>query len=114
MFGDLIDANSQPVSFGGNATLAADQGAAANPMESDAFIDEISSVAIKFILIGAGVCVVGSFQGFAFGWFVDKQVAKMRPLYYDALLHRDVGWFDTHDAASLPSVMGSDLDVYIE
>lgn len=115
MFGDLIDANAAPVAVGEsfNASAFAEY-ELENPLASDAFIEEVSSIAIKFILIGVGVAVVGSVQGFAFSWFADRQVAKMRPLYFDALLHRDVGWFDTHDAASLPTVMGSNLDEYAE
>jgi ABC-type multidrug transport system fused ATPase/permease subunit len=114
MFGDLIDATSQPVAFSGvysNVTAAA---AAAPGLGTDAFLDEIGSVALKFIGIGGAVLVAGSFQGFAFGYFVAKQLAKIRPLYYDALLHRDVGWFDTHDAAALPSTMDANLDEYVE
>ncbi|CAE8617753.1 unnamed protein product, partial [Polarella glacialis] len=78
------------------------------------FFDNISTIAIKFMLIGVGVTVVGSVQGFCFPWFVDAQMKKMRPLYFHTMLYRDVGWFDTHDVGSLPSEIAQDLEVYAD
>jgi ATP-binding cassette, subfamily B (MDR/TAP), member 1 len=114
MFGQLIDALSIPplppnvavLIAAGNFTISAPSG--------DKFFGNVQDVAINFILIGIGVMVVASIQGFCFPWFVERQLQKMRPLYFDACLHRDVGWFDTHDVGALPAELGQDLDTYAD
>ncbi|CAE8612278.1 unnamed protein product [Polarella glacialis] len=119
MFGDLIDAAAaEPLQVRlGSATLTVNNAtvvAADTLVDMDSFFENITTVAVKFLLIGVGVTVVGSVQGFCFPWFVDAQMKKMRPLYFDAMLYRDVGYFDTHDVGSLPVEIGQDLEVYAD
>eukprot|EP00931_Biecheleriopsis_adriatica_P061606 TRINITY_DN3704_c0_g1_i2.p1 TRINITY_DN3704_c0_g1~~TRINITY_DN3704_c0_g1_i2.p1 ORF type:complete len:1295 (-),score=340.44 TRINITY_DN3704_c0_g1_i2:505-4389(-) len=118
MFGELIDslaaAPSEQEMAVMMATLTAEELAAMADAANDMFLDNVGEVALKFIWIGLAVWGAGSIQGACFPWFVDSQLAKMRPLYFDAALHRDIGWFDTHSPGSLPGEMGADLDVYGE
>lgn len=111
MFGELIDALAIPPNA--NVTMMTPAPDGSFPV-SDEFLDNISGIAIKFVLIGCAVVVVGSIQGFAFPWFAYRQTKKMKPIYFDAILHREVGWYDTHDIGSLAGEIGEDLDIYAE
>lgn len=83
-------------------------------MAKEAMMTRVGEIALQFIAIGGGVLVAAAMQGFGFSWFTAHQVAKMRPLYLDAMLHRDVGWFDTHSVGALPGEMASDLEQFQE
>lgn len=115
MFGDLIDGMGSTMftapPTGSFANMTMEEYAA---LQADGMMTQVSDIAVKFILIGAGVLVAATMQGFGFSWFAAHQVAKMRPLYLDAMLHRDVGWFDTHSAGALPGEMASDLEAFAE
>eukprot|EP00928_Gymnodinium_smaydae_P033185 TRINITY_DN23836_c0_g1_i1.p1 TRINITY_DN23836_c0_g1~~TRINITY_DN23836_c0_g1_i1.p1 ORF type:complete len:1336 (+),score=227.56 TRINITY_DN23836_c0_g1_i1:98-4009(+) len=114
MFGDLIDATQAPVSPEMIANMSPAQMAALQEAFQNEFIDNIARIALKFTAIGAGVLVLASLQGFCFPQFVDLQMQKMRPLYFDAAIHRDVGWFDTHDAGALAAEMNDDLALFAD
>lgn len=118
MFGELIDALSGGVPEGldHSAFNMSDSNlqVAMQAAQNDMLYDNVGNVALKFVFIGFGVWIAASIQGTCFPWFADSQLAKMRPLYFDATLHRDVGWFDTHNAGSLPAEMGQELDTYAD
>jgi ATP-binding cassette subfamily B (MDR/TAP) protein 1 len=121
MFGELIDALGNPPDAGFDPAdtqlTAAEMEAKMREAEAkaqDAFIENVGEVAVKFMYIGVIVFFVGTIQGGVFPWFAERMVAKMRPLYFEALLYRDVGWFDTHDAGALPAEMESDLTIYTD
>eukprot|EP00930_Biecheleria_cincta_P069207 TRINITY_DN56980_c0_g1_i1.p1 TRINITY_DN56980_c0_g1~~TRINITY_DN56980_c0_g1_i1.p1 ORF type:complete len:1319 (+),score=303.48 TRINITY_DN56980_c0_g1_i1:81-4037(+) len=118
MFGDLIDALSSgglPEGPGLSAFNQTDNlQVAIEATNNDILFNNVSKTALKFVLVGFGAWIAAGLQGTCFPWFVDSQLAKMRPLYFDATLHRDVGWFDTHNAGSLPAEMGADLDTYAD
>lgn len=77
-------------------------------------MDTMKGVAGEAALFGIIICVSGVLQGFAFSYFVDLQQQKMRPLYLDVALHRDVSWFDTHNAAAMAMEMADEIDKYGE
>ncbi|CAE7377871.1 PGY2 [Symbiodinium natans] len=122
MFGDLIDGlgatmfTNFDMAAMSNMT-AAEQTAAIEALTAEAqavMLQNVGETAINFILIGCGVCVAASLQGWGFAYFADSQVKKMRPLYFDLMLHRDVGWFDTHSPGALPGEMMADLEALHE
>ena len=122
MFGDLIDGlgSTMFVEFDTTSFMnmsAADQASMMEQMSQQAnelMLESVGDTAIKFILIGCGVCAAASLQGFSFAYFVDNQVKKMRPMYFDAMLHQDVGWFDTHSPGALAGEMTADLEAFHE
>nr|QCO69319.1 ABCB1 [Prorocentrum lima] len=93
LLGDLIDATA------GDAGLSA-------------FTDNVSKVVVRFCWVGVGIVVAGTLQEFCFGYFTDVEASKIRPLYFKALLYRDVGWFDTHDVGALPTEIEEELETY--
>ncbi|CAE7517987.1 ABCB5 [Symbiodinium sp. CCMP2592] len=121
-FGDLIDGlgSTMFAEFDTTAFVnmsAADQASMMEAMSQQAnelMLESVGDTAIKFILIGCGVCAAASLQGFSFAYFVDSQVKKMRPMYFDAMLHQDVGWFDTHSPGALAGEMTADLEAFHE
>ncbi|CAJ1383037.1 unnamed protein product, partial [Effrenium voratum] len=121
MFGELIDGLGSTMftdvsSIPANVTAAelAEFQAAFLEQGNQAMMENVGRIAVQFVAIGFGVLAAASLQGFGFPYFTDSQVAKMRPLYFDVMLHRDVAWFDTHAVGSLPGEMASDLDVFAE
>jgi ATP-binding cassette subfamily B (MDR/TAP) protein 1 len=92
IFGDMIDSMDSSKQAGGLN------------------MDKIEDLALQFALIGIGVIITSTFQGLGFGWFAEVQANKIRPLYFQAALHRDVGWFDTHDIGSFPAEMSQDIE----
>eukprot|EP00439_Symbiodinium_sp_Y106_P013760 s4873_g1.t5 len=122
MFGDLIDGLGSTMFAEVDTTAfvnmsAADQASMMEAMSQQAnelMLESVGDTAIKFILIGCGVCAAASLQGFSFAYFVDSQVKKMRPMYFDAMLHQDVGWFDTHSPGALAGEMTADLEAFHE
>jgi hypothetical protein len=77
-------------------------------------MDEMTKGALKLVAVGFGCWFAASLYGFCFPWFVERQMQKIRPMYFDAILHRDIGWYDTHEAGSLSAEMMSDVDQYAE
>jgi len=108
MFGDLIDSLTPPGTISLTNSTSSTDSASAN----DVLFENVSNTALTFVLIGGGAMVAASIQGACFPWFVEAQLAKMRPLYFDAILHRDVSWFDTHNVGALADEMGAELDIY--
>ncbi|CAE7372180.1 ABCB1 [Symbiodinium necroappetens] len=121
-FGDLIDGLGSTMFAEFDTTSfmnmsAADQASMMEAMSQQAnelMLESVGDTAIKFILIGCGVCAAATLQGFSFAYFVDNQVKKMRPMYFDAMLHQDVGWFDTHSPGALAGEMTADLEAFHE
>merc|ERR1719310_774684 len=73
-------------------------------------MDEIEKQAVLFCYIGVGTIFVGWLQGMIFPWFAERVTQRARPVYFDAALHRDIGWFDTHSVGALPAEMAEDMD----
>jgi ABC-type multidrug transport system fused ATPase/permease subunit len=88
--GDMIDASVDP--------------------SPDQVMRSMEKVSAKMAFIGVGVAVLASLQEFGFAYFVQRQQMKIRTEYFDAALHRDVGWFDTHNAGSIPTEMAEEID----
>eukprot|EP00439_Symbiodinium_sp_Y106_P024056 s2066_g2.t3 len=100
VFGDLIDG------MGGNAVDMSPE-----MMEAGmaAMMDQMEELCVTMLLLGLGSFVGASLQGSCFKIFAERQALKYRTLYFDAVLHQDVGWFDTKDISALPSEINDDL-----
>jgi len=66
------------------------------------------------LLVGAGAFVAAGTQGCCLRLFAQRQALKMRSRYFEAVLHKDIAWYDVRSAAALPSELGSDCERYAE
>ncbi|CAE7217756.1 ABCB1 [Symbiodinium natans] len=101
VFGDLIDG------MGSNAVGLSPEMLAAG-MET--MMTKMQELSITMCLVGLGSFVGASLQGSCFKIFAERQALKYRSLYFDAVLHQDVGWFDKKEIAALPAEINDDLE----
>jgi len=66
------------------------------------------------LLVGAGAFVAAGTQGCCLRLFAQRQALKMRSRYFEAVLHKDIAWFDMRSVAALPSELGSDCERFAE
>eukprot|EP00439_Symbiodinium_sp_Y106_P064608 s2683_g10.t1 len=104
VFGDLIDGMGS--SSGGMATMSPAQMTAM----MDGMMSQMEELCITMMLVGVGATFAAFLQGACFKIFAEKQAFKFRVLYFDSVLHQDVGWFDTKEVAALPAEINDDLE----
>lgn len=90
VFGDLID------SLGGSLTD---------------LTDTMSGLCVTMALIGVGTCAAAGIEGACFKILADRLSTRWRVLYFDTIIHQDVGWYDIRDVAALPGEVNEDLDM---
>lgn len=98
LFGDLIDGL-------GSANLLA-----VGPNMWDIFSENMAKLCLKmcyFAILSFGSAWT---HNTCFNIFSDRQVQKMRVLYFDAVLHQDISWFDSQQVAQLPIQIGDDIE----
>eukprot|EP00439_Symbiodinium_sp_Y106_P019704 s1995_g2.t1 len=88
IFGDLIDA------LGGT------------PEEVQRETERLSLI---MCAVGGGALVAATLQGACFKIFSDSQTMKFRIMYFQDILHQDVGWFDTKEVSALSAEIQDDL-----
>lgn len=101
LFGDVI--NNLGGSTDSSVMLTHDQ------MISN-MMSDITSTCVKFCYVGLGVTAGAWLQGTCFQLFADIQVKRMRVKYFEALLYKDVSWYDTRNVQALPSQFTDDMD----
>ncbi|CAE7260922.1 ABCB1, partial [Symbiodinium pilosum] len=107
VFGDLIDG------MGAGASLPTDLSPEmAEQMNAGmaAMMNKMEELCVTMCLVGLGSFIGASLQGSCFKIFAERQALKYRSLYFDAVLHQDVGWFDQKEIAALPSEINDDLE----
>lgn len=67
------------------------------PSTSDEFRDGINTVALKFTVVGAIVIVC------AWSLTASRQAKRIRSTYVEALLSKEIGWFDVNEPMQLSS-----------
>mmetsp|Transcript_57302 Transcript_57302/g.101615 ORF Transcript_57302/g.101615 Transcript_57302/m.101615 type:complete len:1276 (+) Transcript_57302:45-3872(+) len=77
-------------------------------------MDNMADLAIQMCILGAAQTAASALQGGCFKVLADRQGAKLRSLYFDAVLHQDVGWFDQHEVAALPTEINQDIEDIID
>lgn len=70
-------------------------------IENGAFIDQINIQVYYFLGIAVGVFLFANIQISFFQLACERQVQKIRLLYYRAILRQEVGWFDAHPSGEL-------------
>ena len=59
--------------------------------------------------VGAVGTIAAMLQGASFKIFADSQTAKYRIMYFEDVLHQDVGWFDQQEVSGLAAEIQEDL-----
>ncbi|CAE8591670.1 unnamed protein product [Polarella glacialis] len=78
--------------------------------EKDNMMEEISKMCVLMAVFGGVAIVCAAFQFMCFKYFGERMQKRMRVAYLDSVLHKDVGWFDMRQVASLPSQITGDID----
>lgn len=76
-------------------------------------IDMMSMMAdqVKYMcIVGAGCWVAAGFQSACFRLLAHRIQFRMRILYYEAVLHQDISWFDVREVAALPTEINADIN----
>ena len=78
-------------------------GSSARCLTDDQFTDEVHLFSIYFVIIAAVVFLFGYIQISFFQMACERQVRKMRLLFYRAILGQNIGWFDNNPSGELAS-----------
>lgn len=72
-------------------------------LDESAFLDEINMQVLIFCMIGLGVLISSYFQISFYLLASERQVRKIRLLFYRAILKQEIGWFDANPSGELSS-----------
>ena len=72
-------------------------------LDEDDFIDTINMQAYFFVGIGVATLFVATIQVSFFQVACERQVHKIRRLFYQSILHQEIGWFDANPSGELSS-----------
>ena len=61
----------------------------------------ISDQAIYFIYVGVGVIIFGFIGMTSWIWTAERQVFKIRRLFFRSIMRQSVGWFDKQQVGDL-------------
>lgn len=75
----------------------------------DEILDEMTTYAIYYCIIGAVVLVVAYGQVAFWMTAAERQAHRIRQACLFNILRQDIGWFDTHDPAELNTRLGDDV-----
>lgn len=65
------------------------------------FISEINTIVLAFVGIAVAVMILSSLQIATFQFTAERQVYKIRVLYYRAILRQEIAWFDANPTGAL-------------
>lgn len=72
-------------------------------LDQGQFIAEINKLTYIFVGIGVAVLILGTFQIAFFQIASERQVQKIRKLFYRSILTQEIGWFDANPSGELSS-----------
>ncbi|KAK3746942.1 hypothetical protein RRG08_030352 [Elysia crispata] len=75
----------------------------------DRILDEMTTYAIYYSIIGGGVLVCGYLQVTLWMLAAERQAHRIRKEFLQNILRQDIGWFDTHEAAELNTRLADDV-----
>ena len=70
-------------------------------LTDDDFLQIINTQVYIFLGIAAGVFIVAALQIMSYQLAAERQVYKIRLLFYQAILRQNIGWFDTNSSGEL-------------
>ena len=72
-------------------------------LDDDSFIAEINRLVFIFLGIAGGALLAAFIQYSLFQMAAERQVHKIRLLFYRSILRQEIGWFDTNPGGELTS-----------
>ena len=70
-------------------------------LTDDDFLEHVNTQVYLFLGIAAGVFIVAALQIMSYQLAAERQVYKIRLLFYQAILRQNIGWFDTNPSGEL-------------
>nr|KAG5689387.1 hypothetical protein BaRGS_017671 [Batillaria attramentaria] len=80
-----------------------------NQTYGDLILEEIKPVTLYFVYIGVG-SLVSSYLAVSL-WTLagERQITRIRKLFFRGVMRQDIGWFDTHEVGELNSRFSDDM-----
>lgn len=97
-FGTLTCAN-----FTLQEVLATSVSAQTTCLDNDLFIDEVNTQIFIFIGVACAALLAAIAEVWFFQTAAERQVHRIRLLYYKAILRQDIAWFDTNPTGEVAS-----------
>ena len=72
-------------------------------LTDDDFLERINTQVYILLGIAAGVFIAATFQIMLYQLAAERQVYKIRLLFYRAILRQNIGWFDSNPSGELSS-----------
>ena len=72
-------------------------------MTNDDFLQIINTQVYIFLGIAAGVFIAATLQITLYQLAAERQVYKIRLLFYQAILRQNIGWFDSNPSVDVAS-----------
>ena len=72
-------------------------------LTNDDFLERINTQVYIFLGIAAGVFIAATFQIMLYQLAAERQVYKIRLLFYRAILRQNIGWFDINPSVDISS-----------
>ena len=72
-------------------------------LDNESFINIINIQVFAFVGIAVAVFILANIQIGCFQLACERQVHKIRLIYYRAILRQEVGWFDANPSGELAS-----------
>ena len=72
-------------------------------LTNDGFLDIVNNFIYGFVAISFGSLIAGFFQISFFQVACERQVKKIRLIYYRSVLRQNIGWFDANPSGELSS-----------
>ncbi|XP_076435094.1 ATP-dependent translocase ABCB1-like [Babylonia areolata] len=76
---------------------------------TDRILDEMTTFAIYYVIIGVVVTVCGYLQVVTWMTASERQSHRIRNRFLYNILRQDIGWFDTHETGELNTRMSDDI-----
>ena len=74
-------------------------------LTTDEFLQRIDTQVYIFLGLAAGVFIAGTLQIMSYQLAAERQVYKIRLLFYRAILRQNIGWFDINPSVDISSIL---------
>ncbi|XP_071152978.1 ATP-dependent translocase ABCB1-like isoform X2 [Mytilus edulis] len=76
--------------------------------------DTAVEYAFLFSMVGVGAIVTGFFAVTLWTLAAERQIKRIRRLYFESVMRQEIGWFDTHESGELSTRFSEDMHVILD
>ncbi|XP_065339675.1 ATP-dependent translocase ABCB1-like isoform X2 [Cloeon dipterum] len=80
------------------------------PLTPEQFTSYMSIFALYYVFIGVGVLVAAFMQTLCWELACEKQVYRLRQMFFAQILRQDITWFDRNQSGDLASKLSDDME----